>query len=141
MEKIKNFVALIPGLLFLYCGGHIYYDSTLDFLTLKNTNGEMHGGESLTAYLLSMAVEIAVVFRNMKDTQRMGGGEGQEGNIGFREIVKRIFMKKDPLLIAIIYENVITLLSTSIPILTTVLNIFYPNPFVTYLGNMFIATI
>ena len=50
-------------------------------------------------------------------------------------------MKKDPLLIAIIYENVITLLSTSIPILTTVLNIFYPNPFVTYLGNMFIATI
>ena len=141
MEKIKNFVALIPGLLFLYCGGHIYYDSTLDFLNHKNTNGERQGGESLTAYLLSMAVEIAVVFRNMKDTQRMGGGEGQEGKMGLREIVSRIFMKKDPLLIAIIYENIITLLSTSIPILTTVLNIFYPNPFVNYLGNMFIATI
>ncbi len=81
-----------------------------------------------------------MVFRNMKDTERMGGGEG-EGGQGFREIFKRIFMKKDPLLIAIIYENVITLLSTSVPIFTTVFNIFYPNPFVTYLGNMFIATI
>ena len=139
MEKIKNFVALIPALLFLYCGGHIYYDSTLDFLNHKFQNGE-NGGESLTAYLLSMAVEVAVVFRNMKDTQRMGGEGGEEG-LGVKEIVKRIFMKKDPLLIAIIYENVITLLSTSIPILTTVFNIFYPNPFVTYLGNIFIATI
>jgi hypothetical protein len=94
MEKIKNFVALIPGLLILYCGGHIYYNSTLDFLTLKNINNEIHRGERLTAYLLSIAFEISVVFRNMKDTQRMGGGDGQEGKMGFREIVKRFSLRR-----------------------------------------------
>jgi zinc transporter 9 len=50
-------------------------------------------------------------------------------------------MKKDPLLIAILYENVITLASTSIPILTTILNIFFPSPIIPYFGSLFIATI
>lgn len=52
-----------------------------------------------------------------------------------------IFKKKDPLLIAILYENIITLASTSIPLLTTILNIFFPTPIIPYLGSIFIASI
>ena len=50
-------------------------------------------------------------------------------------------MKKDPLLIAILYENVITLASTSIPILTTLLTIIFPTPLIPYAGSLFIASI
>jgi zinc transporter 9 len=71
MEKIKNFVALIPAVLFLYCGGHIYYESTLDLLNNNFGHSEATNNHSLTAYMLSMGVETAVVFRNMKDSQKL----------------------------------------------------------------------
>ena len=71
MEKIKNFVALIPALLFVYCSGHIYYSSTIDLLNNISMHNEIESNHSLGAYLLSLIVEVGVIFKNIKDSQKL----------------------------------------------------------------------
>lgn len=50
-------------------------------------------------------------------------------------------MKKDPLLMAILYENIITLTSTSVPILTSLFTSLGGGSMIILSGNMFMGGI
>lgn len=68
MEKIKNFVALIPAVLFVYCGGTIYYNSTIDFFNNAVIHNEITNNHSLGVYVISLFIETGVIFKNMLDS-------------------------------------------------------------------------
>lgn len=68
MEKIKNFVALIPAVLFVYCGGMIYYNSTMDFLYNNAIHNEFTNNHSIGVYFISLTIEIGVIFKNIMDS-------------------------------------------------------------------------
>jgi len=129
MKKIKNFKALPRGP-FLYFGSHIYYDSTQDLL---NNNFEHSETNINDIYLLIYWVwdwdcSCVTEYEGFVEFDKELGG------VGIRRNSAQYNFEKDPLLIAILYENIFTLLSTSIPIFTTILNIFFHNPYIPYLG-------
>lgn len=71
MEKVKNIAALIPAILFIYCGTTICYNSTLDFLTKATIHNEIANNHSLGIYLISLSIEIAIIFQNLLDSQKL----------------------------------------------------------------------
>ena len=68
MEKIKNFVVLVPAFLFIYCGGHIVYDCFYDLWQMKPPESEHTGFVSLACYFASLGVETGVIFKNIQDS-------------------------------------------------------------------------
>ena len=68
MEKIKNFVVLVPALLFIYCGGTILNTSIIDLYYAKPIEAEIMGLSSVGAYIISLGIETGIIFKNLSDS-------------------------------------------------------------------------
>ena len=140
MEKIKNFVVLIPAFMFIYCGGATLYSGLSEMYYQNFTIEPDHSSmSSIVIYFLSLGVESFVIFKNILDSQSLQSEGGQPAT--FKQKLANIFLKKDPLLMAILYENIITLTSTSIPILSSIVGMLFPSPYIPIVGQSFIALI
>jgi len=64
-------------------------------------------------YIASISVELGIVAKNILDATK----DAENNKISAMERVKNLFKKKDPLLQVVLYENAITLTSSSIPLL------------------------
>lgn len=70
-------------------------------------------------YLASFAIEISVIALNIRDSlkiENIGDKKAEEKKSLIRLVVE-LLQKKDPLLKAILYENMITLISMSVPLI------------------------
>ena len=63
--------------------------------------------------MTSISVELGIVFKNILDATYDGTNKDQP----MASRLKNLFKKKDPLLQVVLYENAITLTSSSIPLI------------------------
>jgi len=69
MEKIKNFVVLLPAFLFIYCGGTTLYSGFFEMYYQNFTLEPEHSTfSSILVYLVSLGVETGVIFKNIMDS-------------------------------------------------------------------------
>lgn len=67
---------------------------------------------------MSITVETSVILKNLIDASNQGDPKLKESFISkFKAFLKE--KKKDPLLVAVLFENVITFTSTCIPMIAT----------------------
>lgn len=122
LGKINNIVVLIPAILFIYFGSSIIFQSYLDFFfAAENTVHHKSSYIAVLSYIISMLVEIRIVSMNIVDAKSIQKHENKLS--GIKETkqtlfasMKAVLKKKDPVLQAVLFENMITLMSTSIPL-------------------------
>jgi zinc transporter 9 len=125
LEKLKNVAVLVPASLFLGFGAHTIYEAIEHVMHhgAEAAEAAAASGSSTTAMLMiagSLTIETMIIFKNFLDASALLS-DGQT-KLTLSERLKSLFKKKDPLLEAVLYENFITLVSTSIPLLTSGMN-------------------
>ncbi len=115
MDKIKNATALIPAALFLYFGAETMYSSFIELMYEPTVLAHEHDYSMwpFIAYATSISVELGIVFKNILDATHDKSNENQT----MASRIQNLFKKKDPLLQVVLYENAITLTSSSIPLI------------------------
>ncbi len=88
-------------------------------------------------YITSISVELSIVFKNILDATHDESNKDQP----MASRLKNLFKKKDPLLQIVLYENAITLTSSSIPLLFSGIDVFYPIPWLDSVGSFMIGGI
>ncbi|KRW99004.1 hypothetical protein PPERSA_11605 [Pseudocohnilembus persalinus] len=143
IEKLKNTVVLIPAVLFMTMGGELLIDQFQALFFFSGTAIHASTNEnyySMLLYMASIGVEMTVIYKNMMDAKNLDSNNvGKQ--MGFIELMKNVFKKKDPVLQAILFENMITFLSTSIPLLCQALNSIYQSHLIEIIGSSMLGCI
>lgn len=119
LEKLKNVTVLIPASLFLGFGVHTMWEA-FEHIMHHGAEAAEASGSGTTAMLMiagSLTIETIIIFKNFLDASALLSDGNSKPTLAER--VKSLVKKKDPLLEAVLYENFITLVSTSIPLLTS----------------------
>jgi len=87
--------------------------------------------------MTSISVEVSIVVKNILDATYDETNKNQP----IRDRLKNLFKKKDPLLQVVLYENAITLTSSSIPLLFSGIHAFHPIPWLDSIGSFMIGAI
>ncbi|EAR84377.3 cation efflux family protein (macronuclear) [Tetrahymena thermophila SB210] len=141
IEKLKNVAVLIPSMLFVYFGTEMLVECAAAFVDSSEVSSSHFSLIPTLLYTVSMGVEMNVIYNNIKDALKLEGEEANQQKATILEIFKKLVNKKDPLLQAILYENAITFLSTSVPMICSIANMVYPSKVIEVLGSTIISSI
>lgn len=79
------------------------------------------------AYLTSITVESVIIYKNIGDMVDL---ETKGKKMRFTEKIRKIMsMKRDPIVSTILSENIITMSSTCVPILSQLAYLLYPSAY------------
>lgn len=141
LRRVKNAIVLLPGALFVVSGMDSLHEA---YGALgQGIDGEDVGGDIPSyCYELALCFEAFIIFKNLVDVT---SGDKDVKSLTFTEkfkLIKTVFkMKKDPVLSAILHENIITVSSTLIPIIFKQLYKIYPLAYFDPMATSIIACI
>ncbi|KAL4446994.1 hypothetical protein ABPG74_014966 [Tetrahymena malaccensis] len=145
LENIKQLIVLIPSSLFVSFGVYTIYSAFTEYLAAgPAVVAQTDNIYSILLYLASFCIEISVIAYNIRDSMKMQNiNSTQQTNqkLSLFQIMKTLVAKKDPLLQAILYENMITLMSMSVPLMVGISNMIIPSNLPEFIGQIVIGSI